>query len=128
MTELITALLIWMGAPDVAPPDVFTLNRLQIETYAGTEYDSRPRDVVAAYTCAFNSLWLRDDFDPRDVWSRAALVHQLEHHRQCLGGQFRRTPTAGLEAEAFQVQVRYLSAQGIHVDIWFLRKMTPHAR
>ncbi len=113
MRELVLSLLIWLGAPDLPSPQVFVVPPEDVEKLA-----SIGAGAAAAYNCHFRAVFLSKPFDPENVWSRSVLVHELEHHKQCLDGRFRLFPEnlRELEASAYAAQLRYLKERGVLVD------------
>lgn len=123
MRELVLSLLIWLGAPDLPPPEVFVVPPEDVEKLAGTG-----AGAAAAYNCRFRAVFVSKPFEPENVWNRSVLVHELEHHKQCLDGRFRRFPEnlRELEAGAYAAQLHYLKEHGVLIDARLEELLTLH--
>ncbi len=121
MRELVLSLLIWLGAPDLPPPEVFVVPAEDVEKLAGA-------GAAAAYNCRFHAVFVSKPFDPENVWKRSVLVHELEHHKQCLDGRFRLFPEnlRELEGSAYTVQLHYLKKHGVLIDARLEELLTLH--
>ncbi len=123
MRELVLSLLIWLGAPDLPPPQVFVVAPEEVEKIAGTG-----AGAAAVYNCHFRTVFLSAPFDADNVWKRSVLVHELEHHKQCLEGRFRLFPEnlRELEGSAYAVQLHYLKKHGVLIDVRLEELLTRH--
>ena len=123
MRELVLSLLLWLGVPDLPPPEVFVVPAEDVEKLAGTG-----AGAAAAYNCRFHAVFVAKPFDPEKVWKRSVLVHELEHHKQCLDGRFRLFPEnlRELEAGAYAAQLRYLKEHGVLIDARLEELLTLH--
>jgi hypothetical protein len=61
----------------------------------------------AMYTCASQHVWLRDAFNPKQIYDQSVLVHELTHHAQCVTGRAASNPCEK-EREAYELQYKYL--------------------
>ncbi len=123
MRELVLSLLIWLGAPDLPPPQVFVVAPQELEKISGIG-----AGAAAVYNCHFRTVFLSAPFDRENVWKRSVLVHELEHHKQCLEGRFRLFPEnlRELEGSAYAVQLHYLKKHGVLIDARLEELLTRH--
>ena len=84
--------------------------------------------AAAAYNCHFRTVFLSKPFDAENVWNRSVLVHELEHHKQCLDGRFDLFPenVRQLEGGAYAAQLRYLKEHGVLIDARLEELLTRH--
>jgi len=94
MRELILALLTWiagdMGLLTPPPPQVELVPAEKISRMAYGE-DQSPDihlHLQALYEHDKATIYLRDDWNPAELYSRATLLHELVHHVQA----FNRAP------------------------------------
>ena len=87
-----------------------------IKIVATAEFDqsvcrrSCPKFIVAAYRNG--AIYLRDQWDPSDVWQASYLVHEMIHHLQDQAGMHPANPSCEdawrLELQAYELQNRWL--------------------
>jgi hypothetical protein len=69
-----------------------------------------PKFIVAAYRAG--TIYLRDNWDPADVWQASYLVHEMIHHLQDQAGMHPAAPNCEdawrLELQAYELQNRWL--------------------
>jgi hypothetical protein len=111
MAELIVALLTWIAAETalVMPPPPHAVLVAEDEM---TEQAARHIDVMGFYDRDTTTVYLRADWDPADLRSRATLLHELVHHVQ----SFNRVPSrcaAEQEILAYELTVKWLRQQGV---------------
>jgi hypothetical protein len=111
MSELILALLTWIagetGLLTPSPPKVVLVAEDKM-----SELTSRHIDVRGYYDRDAATIYLRKDWDPADLRSRATLLHELVHHVQ----HFNRIPSrcpAEQEILAYELTVKWLRQQGV---------------
>lgn len=111
MAELIVALLTWIAAETalVVPPPPHVVLLAEDEM---TELAARHIDVMGFYDRDTATVFLRADWDPADLRSRATLLHELVHHVQ----DFNKIPSrcaAEQEVLAYELAVKWLRQQGV---------------
>ena len=115
MAELIVALLTWIsaqtGLATPPPPSVAVLSKEQMSERAYNRKWQPTDDVPAAYDRDAGVIYLRDDWNPADLRSRARLVHELAHHVQMFHGLAYHCP-ASREPEAYGLALKWLEEQG----------------
>ena len=110
MKGLVLSLMIWLGTPNLPPPQVSVVSSEEMTKKIGVV------GPTGGYSCLLRNILLLEPFDPDNVWKRSVLVHELEHHRQCLKGDFDRLSARELERMAYAIQIRYLEENGMKVD------------
>lgn len=110
MKDLILALLAWIAAETnlavPAPPPVEFVSEARLLQLAGGN-----AEVRAMYVRDERVVYLRDDWSPGDLRSRATLMHELVHHVQFVNAVPARCP-AEREQLAYRLTVKWLSEQG----------------
>ena len=111
MAELIVALLTWIAAETalVMPPPPHVVLVAEDEM---AELAPRHIDVMGFYDRGTATVYLRADWDPADLRSRATLLHELVHHVQ----DFNKVPSrcaAEQEILAYELAVKWLRQQGV---------------
>src|SRR5512147_2291835 len=111
MAELIVALMTWIAAEAALvmppPPHVVMLAADEL-----TELPARQIDVMGFYDRDTATVYLRAEWDPADLRSRATLLHELVHHMQ----DFNKIPSrcaAEQEILAYELAVKWLRQQGV---------------
>jgi hypothetical protein len=113
MSELVLALLIWIagetGLAIPPPPPVVLQSEEQLNE--GASEPTHVRDFRALYSRETGIIYLRNDWDPADLRSRASLLHELVHHVQTFNGVPTRCP-AERERQAYDLTLQWLREQG----------------
>jgi len=111
MAELIVALLAWIAAETALvmppPPRVVLVAEDEMPELAVGHID-----VMGFYDRDTATVYLRADWDPADLRSRATLLHELVHHVQ----DFNKIPSrcaAEQEILAYELAVKWLRQQGV---------------
>lgn len=116
MNELIVALLTWISAQTglamPPPPTVAMLSKEEMSNLVYRRGWKASDDVPAAYDRDTGIVYLRNDWDARDLRSRARLLHELVHHVQV----YNRIPydcSEAREPEAYHLALKWLEEQGV---------------
>lgn len=116
MTELILAFLMWISAETelaVPPaPAVVMVSQEEIARRAFGALLAREAGAPALYDKESGTVYLREGWDARDLYSRATLLHELVHHVQ----DFNRVPAAcpaARERLAYRLTLLWLEQQGV---------------
>jgi len=120
MTDLITALLLWIGANssyEVFPtqPNIAMVEPYQLcQRYGVPDQDHCSAIKVRGIYNKEYTIYLRYDFDPADVEDRARLLHELVHWVQWANGRNEINHCMGaLEAEAYRLQDKWRAGYGL---------------
>lgn len=120
MADVISALLLWIGAhtgytvgrfhPNVVMVEPYRLCRLYGEADQVLCRDLRLKGIYnKAYT-----IYLRTDFEPESLEDRARLLHELVHWVQWSNGHNEKTQCMGqLEVEAYELQDEWRAQFGL---------------
>jgi hypothetical protein len=123
MKGIAAALLIWINAnsgyeyldepPKVVKTDPEALAYLLLgEVWIIPE--RAKRGLMGLYDVETRTIWLRDDFDPKDYKDRSHLVHELVHFLQYEGQRAQGLVNqSDFETEAYEIQNRYLRAHDL---------------
>jgi hypothetical protein len=112
MKEILTALMIWLGANtpfdtnhDI--PNVLFLSQTQMEEmfYKGT--DKMPNTLHGLYDKESDTIILPDTWDRRKAWDMGVLLHEMVHYLQDMNDHDFGC-TAEMERDAWPIQQRYL--------------------
>ena len=115
MKEILTALMIWLGANtsfdtnhDI--PNVLFLSQTQMEEmfYKGT--DKMPNTLHGLYDPESDTIILPDTWDRREAWDLGVLLHEMVHYLQDQNDMDFNC-TAEMERESWPIQQRYLKEQ-----------------
>ena len=120
MKEILTALIIWLGANtpfntnhDV--PNVLFLTQDQMEKLFYKEGNKIPSTLHGLYDKDSDTIILPDTWDRRKPWDMGVLLHEMVHYLQDQNNmQFQ--CTAEMEKDAWPIQKFYLEKQ--HNHIW----------
>ena len=122
MKEILTALMIWLGANtpfDVNHdiPKVLFLSQDQMEDlyYTNEEKDNFPNQLHGLYDKDSDTIILPDNWDRRDPWDLGVLVHEMVHYLQDMN-KIKFECTAQMEKDAWPIQQRYLKEK--HNFVW----------
>ncbi|HEX6319095.1 MAG TPA: DUF6647 family protein [Burkholderiales bacterium] len=115
MSGLVLTLLAWitveMGVGMPPSPDVVVVPEEQMSERAYGREWRLSDDVPAAYDRATRTVYLRNDWNPVDLRSRARLLHELVHHVQNVNGVPYDCP-ASREPEAYNLALQWLEEEG----------------
>ena len=121
MKEILTALMIWLGANtpfdtnhDI--PNVLFLTQSQMETLYDPEGQKEfPNQLHGLYDQESDTIILPETWDRRDPWDMAVLLHEMVHYLQDMNNlEF--NCTAEMEKDAWPIQQKYLKDQ--HDYVW----------
>jgi hypothetical protein len=137
--ELVTVLLIWISAQTglamPPPPQVEIVSKEEISELAYGRSWHPSDDVPALYDRDTRTIYLRNDWSPSDLRSRARLLHELVHHAQTSNDVPARCP-ADREPLAYHLALKWLEEQGaadaykiLDIDEFsiFIRSLCPDA-
>lgn len=112
MRELLLALMTWIagqtGLAMPPPPSVVLISEEEIAKIAAGHEGA---DVRGLYDRDVAIIYLRNDWNPDDLRSRASLLHELVHHAQTFNKVPSRCP-AEREVQAYRLTVQWLKEQG----------------
>tara|TARA_Y100000748_G_scaffold285046_1_gene267295 strand:+ start:370 stop:792 length:423 start_codon:yes stop_codon:yes gene_type:complete len=129
MKEILTALMIWLGANtpfdtnhDI--PNVLFLTQSQMEElYYVEDQEKFPNQLHGLYNRENNTIVLPDTWDRRKPWDLGVLIHEMVHYLQDVN-QLEFECTAQMEKEAWPIQKQYLKEQHNYDwdydQLWFL--------
>ncbi len=128
MKEILTALMIWLGAntpfsTDFDLPNVVFLPQEQMEQmfYGDNEYE--PDQLHGMYNKDLDTIYLADDWDRRDAWDMGVLVHEMVHYLQDMNGMTFNC-SQEMEKMAWPIQQFYLKKKHNYDwdydKLWFL--------
>lgn len=115
MTELILAFLMWISAETgLAVPPAPPVVIVSQEEIARRAFGALAKEAgaTALYDNESGTVYLREGWDARDLYSRATLLHELVHHVQV----FNRVPAAcpaAHERLAYRLTLVWLEQQGV---------------
>lgn len=113
MKEIITALLIWLGANsdfnvNMDIPVVMFLPQDQMELqYFGESHTDDHSELYAFYDTQKNIIVLPDTWDRRDPWDLSVLLHEMIHYVQDQN-ETEFNCTAEMEKDSWPLQQKYL--------------------
>ena len=116
MKEIITALMIWLGANTTLDtnhdiPNVLFLTQEQMEKlYYHEDQEKFPNQLHGLYDKESDTIILPDTWDRRDPWDLAVLLHEMVHYLQDMNN-LKFNCTAEMERDAWPIQKRYLKDQ-----------------
>ena len=120
MKEIITALMIWLGANtpfdtnhDI--PKVIFLPQEQMEKMFYKGKDEMPNTLHGLYDKESDTIILPDTWDRRNPWDMGILLHEMVHYLQDQNGM-KFSCTAEMERDAWPPQQKYLKEQ--HDYVW----------
>ena len=122
MTEILTALMIWLGANTTLDtnhdiPKVLFLPQAQMEKlYYPEEQENLPNNKLhGLYDTESDTIILLDTWDRRKPWDMAVLLHEMVHYLQDMNN-LKFECTAEMERDAWPIQKQYLKEQ--HDYVW----------
>ena len=113
MTEILTALMIWLGANTTLDtnhdiPKVLFLPQAEMEAlYYPENQEKFPNKLHGLYDQESDTIILPDDWDRRDAWDMGVLVHEMVHYLQDVNN-VKFNCTAEMEKDAWPIQQKYL--------------------
>lgn len=126
MKEIITALIIWLGANsdfnvNMDVPTVVFLSQDQMELqYFGESHTGDHSELHAFYDTQKNIIVLPDTWDRRKPWDLSVLLHELVHYVQDQNNtEF--NCMQEMEQESWPLQQRYLTE--VHGVEWNYDKL-----
>ena len=127
MKEILTALMIWLGANtpfntnhDI--PSILFVTQAQMEEmfYKGT--NKMPNTLHGLYDKESDTIILSDQWDRRKAWDMGVLLHEMVHYLQDQNNMKFRCP-AEMEKDAWPIQQKYLKEKHNHVwdydGLWY---------
>ena len=115
MKEILTALMIWLGANtpfdtnhDI--PNVLFLSQTQMEQMFYKGKDKMPNTLHGLYDKESDTIILPDTWDRRKAWDLGVLLHEMVHYLQDQNNMDFNC-TAEMERDAWPIQQRYLKEQ-----------------
>lgn len=112
MKEILTALMIWLGANtsfdtnhDI--PNVLFLSQTQMEQMFYKGNDKMPNTLHGLYDQESDTIILPDTWDRRKAWDLGVLLHEMVHYLQDQNDMDFNC-TAEMERESWPIQQRYL--------------------
>ena len=115
MKEILTALMIWLGAStpfntnhDI--PNILFVTQVQMEEmfYKGT--DTMPNTLHGLYDKESDTIILPDKWDRRKPWDMGILLHEMIHYLQDQN-KMKFNCVANMEKDAWPIQQLYLEKQ-----------------
>ena len=95
------------------PPAVRLVSNTQLKTlYFGFGFEPEAIQMHSLYSRETHIVYLRDTWNPDNLFDRSLLVHELVHHLQMLN-KLRMACPEEYEAQAYQLQIEWLREQGI---------------
>lgn len=120
MKEILTALMIWIGANSNLDtnhdiPVVLFLTHEQMEQMYYGEYEHEKDSLHGLYDIEDDVIILPDTWDRRKPWDLGVLLHEMVHYLQDQN-DIKFACMANMEREAWPLQKKYLSE--IHGVDW----------
>ena len=116
MQELIAAFLVWIGGQtglQIPPaPLVVLADKEQISQLMHSRPAHPSDDLRGLYHWQAGIVYLRDDWNPGELRSRATLLHELVHHVQAFN-KVAYQCRAELERQAYELTAKWLVEQGV---------------
>jgi len=112
MKEILTALMIWLGAntqfnTNYDIPRVIFLPQQQLEDMFYGDAEHLPDSLHGLYDRDVDTIYLSDDWDRRSAWDMGVLVHEMVHYLQDMNG-ITFNCMAEMEKTAWPIQHKYL--------------------
>jgi hypothetical protein len=120
MKEIITALIIWLGAntpynTNFDLPTVIFLPQDQLEESFYKGSDKLANTLYGIYDIKTDTIILPDTWDKRKPWDMSVLLHEMVHYLQDMN-RMKFDCVAQMEKTAWPIQQFYLEKQ--HDYIW----------
>tara|TARA_Y100000748_G_C15325762_1_gene421966 strand:- start:305 stop:730 length:426 start_codon:yes stop_codon:yes gene_type:complete len=111
MKEIITALLIWIGANttynvDVPLPNVYFMDQTQMN-HLYYKHHEPIGELHGFYNLEKDFIVLRDTWDRRDAWHLSVLLHELIHYVQDMNN-IQYECNMEMEKDSWPLQKKYL--------------------
>jgi len=127
MKEILTALMIWLGANtpfntnhDI--PSILFVTQAQMEQMFYKGDNKMPNTLHGLYDKESDTIILSDQWDRRKAWDMGVLLHEMVHYLQDQNNMEFRC-TAEMEKDAWPIQQRYLKEKHNHVwdydGLWY---------
>ena len=112
MKEILTALMIWLGANTAYNtnhdiPEVIFLSQSEMEEIFYQGQTKMPNTIHGLYDKESDTIILPDTWDRRKPWDLGVLLHEMVHYLQDQN-EYKFACIAEMEKEAWPVQKRYL--------------------
>mgnify|MGYP001242162424 CR=1 FL=1 len=121
MKEILTALMIWLGANTTLDtnhdiPKVLFLTQAEMEIlYYKEDADKNNNQLHGLYDKKNDTIILPENWDRRNPWDLGVLLHEMIHYLQDMNDiQFQ--CTAEMEKNAWPIQQKYLKEK--HNYVW----------
>ena len=115
MKEILTALMIWLGANtpfstnfDVPKVVFLPQNQLEQMFYGDNKYE--PDQLHGMYNKEIDTIFLPDDWDRREAWDMGVLVHEMVHYLQDMN-EMKFACSREMEKKAWPIQQYYLKKE-----------------
>jgi len=128
MKEIITALMIWIGANSTLDtnhdiPVVMFLTQEQMEHMYYGDHEHNKDSLHGLYDMDKDVIILPDTWDRRKPWDLGVLLHEMVHYLQDQNGiEF--ACTANMERDAWPLQQKYLNE--VHGTDWDYDQLWHH--
>jgi hypothetical protein len=125
MKEIITAIMIWVGAnthfdTNHPIPTVIFLPQEQLNSMYFKDNEHDPESLHGMYNKENDIIYLRDDWDRRDPWDLGVLTHEIVHYLQDINNmQFQ--CSREMERDSWPIQKEYLKS--VHNFNWEYDKL-----
>ena len=127
MKEILTALMIWLGANtpfdtnhDI--PKILFVTQAQMEEMFYTGSNKMPNTLHGLYDKESDTIILSDQWDRRKAWDMGVLLHEMVHYLQDQNNMKFRCP-AEMEKDAWPIQQKYLKEKHNHTwdydGLWY---------
>lgn len=112
MKEILTALMIWLGAntpfnTNFDVPVVVFLPQEEMNSMYYKDNEHEPNSLHGMYDKENDIIYLSDDWDRREAWDMGVLVHEMVHYLQDMN-EMKFACSAEMEKMAWPIQQFYL--------------------
>jgi len=120
MKEILTALMIWLGAntpfnTNYDIPNILFVTQDQMEQMFYKGSNKMPNTLHGLYDKESDTIILSDQWDRRKPWDMSVLLHEMIHYLQDQN-KMKFNCLANMEKDAWPIQQLYLEKQ--HDYIW----------
>jgi|TARA_R110000744_G_scaffold122325_2_gene227305 hypothetical protein len=120
MKEILTALMIWLGAntpfnTNYDIPNILFVTQDQMEQMFYKGSNKMPNTLHGLYDKESDTIILSDQWDRRKPWDMSVLLHEMIHYLQDQN-KMKFNCVANMEKDAWPIQQLYLEKQ--HDYIW----------
>jgi len=120
MKEILTALMIWLGAntpfnTNYDIPNILFVTQDQMEEMFYKGSNKMPNTLHGLYDKESDTIILSDQWDRRKPWDMSVLLHEMIHYLQDQN-KMKFNCVANMEKDAWPIQQLYLEKQ--HDYIW----------